>query len=150
MENKPADKLVLERTQPVQGQRVDVLVVWNGEGVGEISLPFEAWIKVKKLLEMGVEMDARQDHQLNIKLTVKGRSVVAVGDRYPTAVQPVSPTPYRGGISNLAAEDEEDAEDLQAIAAAEAGTLPPTNPTPVDVDEVITEGVIRSLRRENS
>ena len=147
MENKPADRLVLERTQPVQGQRVDVLVLWNGQGIGEVSFEFQAWLKFKRLLEKGMDLDAREDHSLNLRLTVKGRERVAVGEAYPTRT---APEPYRGGISNLAAEDEQDAEDLAAIAAAEAGSLPPTNPPAVDAEPTVTEGLIRSLRRDNA
>lgn len=141
------DKLVLERTQPVQGNPVDVRVSWNGEMVGELTFTFQGWLKFKKLLEKGLEMDAREDHALNMKLSVVGMGVVAKGESYPQG----KTQPYRGGISNLA-EDEEDKQDLRAIAAAEAGSMPATNPppTPEDNEGTVTEGLIRSLRRENA
>ena len=137
------DKLVLERTQPVQGQPVDVFVRWNDYNVGTLSFDFKAWLKFKKLLEKGLEMDAREDHALQLKLTVKGREVQAKGEPYPEGTQA-----YRGGISNVAAEDTEDAEDLAAIAAAEAGVMPVTNPAPVENTDEVTQGLIRSLRKE--
>lgn len=150
------DRLILERTQPVQGQDVQVTVLWNGLIVGELNLGFKMWLKFKKLLEKGVEMDAREDHQLDVKLTVTGRQRVAVGTPYvngPDASQAdeiLGKQHYRGGISNIAAEDEE-VEDMAAIQAAEAGSLPPTLEVPTAETGVeITQGLIRSLRRENT
>ena len=143
------DKLVLARTQPIQGQPVSVAVLWNDEAVGELLVPFAAWLKLKKLLEKGLEMDAREDHALQVKLTIRGAETPAKTKPYEQG-SAQNPVPYRGGVSNLAAEDAEDAEDLAAIAAAEAGALPATNPASAGDSTEVTQGLIRSLRREES
>ena len=140
------DKLVLARTQPIQGQPVSVTVLWNDEAVGELLVSFTAWLKLKKLLEKGLEMDAREDHALQVKLTIRGAETPAKTKPYEQG-SAQKPVPYRGGVSNLAAEDAEDAEDLAAIAAAEAGALPATNQAPAGDSTEVTQGLIRSLRR---
>lgn len=139
---KNVDRLKLLRVQPVQGRPVEVRVLWNDAPVGWLELPFTGWLKFKKLLEAGLEQDARADHALQLKLSIAGMQ--ADGPPAPTAQAPE----YRGGVSNLAAEDEEDAADLQAIAAAEAGALPPTNSLPEGEPGEVTQGLIRSLRKE--
>ena len=146
------DKLVLARTQPIQGQPVSVAVLWNEEAVGELLVPFTAWLKLKKLLEKGLEMDAREDHALQVKLTIRGAETPAKIKPYEQG-SAQNPVPYRGGVSNLAAEDVEDvedAEDLAAIAAAEA-RAPATNLAPAgDSTAEVTQGLIRSRRRSEN
>lgn len=144
------DKLVIERSQPVQGQIVEATLVWNDVVLGELMLPFTAWLKFKRVIEKGLELDAREGHGLGVKISFQGKGAVAIaGKPYENTKQKV--VPYRGGISNLAAEDDEDKADLAAIAAAEAGAMPPTNPPPSEAENVdgVTEGLIRSLRRSD-
>lgn len=151
------DKLTIERTQPVQGKQVEATVLWNEEHIGDLYFDFTAWLKFKRLLEKGMEMDTREDHGLKLKLVIKAKEARAVGEAYPQGRQPyaeqnteVVQAPYRGGISNLAAEDEQDAEDLAAIAAAEAGAMPVTMPVSQENSDEIAQGLIRCLRREES
>ena len=141
------DKLILERTQPIQGQRVGVKVKWNDVAVGGLSFEFKAWLKFKRLLELGMEMDARADHGLDLKLVVRGPTVEAVGDPYTTKTKE---EPIRVPLTELLGEDDEDTADLAAIEAAEAGTLPPTVSEAQGEADFVTQGLIRSLRRENA
>lgn len=70
------DKLTLQRTQPVQGHQVYVDVLWNGDKVGELDLPFTGWIKFNRLLQKGIELDARENKALNISVKVEGQDAV--------------------------------------------------------------------------
>lgn len=72
MSETKIDRLTIRRSQPVQGQQVDVLMDWNGQFVGELRLPFGAWLKFKRLLEKGVEQDGRENYGLALKVNVKG------------------------------------------------------------------------------
>jgi hypothetical protein len=143
------DKLVLERTQPVQGQRVDVAMLWNDESLGEISFDFHAWLKFKRLLEKGLELDARENHGLDLKLIVKGRDGVAGFRSKPYINDTAEPAPRR-------TEDDDFYEDMAAIEAAEAGAMPPTASMEEHQAEAqseadaVTQGLIRTLRRENA
>lgn len=119
--NPKFDNLTLIRTQPVQGQPVHVNVLWNGAKCGDLVLPFSAWLKLKRLLEKGKDMDARENNALGLNLSVRG-------------VQE-----DREAIATTATVDEED-EDLKAVEVAEALY------TPAPVASQVTPGAIRSLR----
>lgn len=67
------DKLTLLRTQPVQGHPVYVDVLWNGDKVGELDMPFQGWIKLQRLVQKGLEMDARENKGLQLQLHVAGK-----------------------------------------------------------------------------
>jgi len=116
------DVLILRRTQPVQGKPVAVQLRWNDQQCGELYLPFVAWIKLNRLLSHGVAMDKKEDSKLNVKVRVEGlyestveppalqfEGGISNGPRNHTG-QPA----YRGGISNMAAEEEDDDSDIKA------------------------------------
>ena len=145
----PPDVLTLQRSQPVQGRPVDVTVIWNGEVVGELTLPFQAWIKFNRLLSHGVEMDKKEDRKLNVRVKVEGLDAEPATELQPAkAVSPPRPAavpyPYRGGISNLAAdEDDEDIKAAEQQAAIDAQAEAATAKT-----ETANEQLVRSLRPE--
>lgn len=121
------DRLTLQRSQPVQGQQVDVQVYWNNQLTGELRFTFSAWLKIKKLLEKGIEADGREDHALKVKLEIRG-------------VLEQQPRPA-ASVIHTEDDDAEETADLAAIAAAEAQQATQL--------EVVPE-LIRSLRRENA
>ncbi len=126
------DVLTILRTQPVQGQPVTAGLLWNDEAIGTLDMPFAAWIKVKRLLEKGLEMDARENYALKLKLSIKGAEGVAL---QPETAQPVD---HLAGL-------EPHADD--AWNAEEASLYPKT----MDLTELpeageVKPGAIRSLR----
>lgn len=143
----PPDVLMLKRTQPVQGKPVDVRVEWNGQWVGNLKLPFTAWIKFNRLLSHGVEMDKKEDHKLNVKVKVEGIDAEPAMELIPQPVvtqRPV-PVPYHGGISNFAAEDED--EDIKA--AEQQARLDAAEEAIHESQERQQEQLVRSLRPAN-
>jgi hypothetical protein len=122
------DVLTIRRSQPVQGQQVDALVDWNGQFVGELRLPFGGWLKFKRLLEKGIEMDARENYGLGVRVTFTGLPQVEPPIDAPQPAKPAErrPPAYQGSISGIAAADvadDVDEADLRAVEAAEARSL---------------------------
>jgi hypothetical protein len=122
------DVLTIRRSQPVQGQQVDALVDWNGQFVGELRLPFGGWLKFKRLLEKGIEMDGRENYGLGVRVTFTGLPQVEPPIDAPQTAKPAErrPPAYQGSISGIAAADvadDVDEADLRAVEAAEARSL---------------------------
>ena len=145
----PPDVLTLRRSQPVQGKPVDVTVIWNGEVVGEMTLPFQAWIKINRLLSHGVEVDKKEDRKLNVKVKVVGLDEsTPVAELIPEKTKPQRPAavpyPYRGGVSNLAAEEED--EDIKA--AEQQARLDEAEAAIRESQEKQQADLVRSLRPE--
>lgn len=132
MSTEKIDRLVLHRSQPVQGQQVHVVVEWNNAKVGELELPFGAWLKVKRLLEKGIEMDGRENYALQLKLSVQGI------DAAPAVAGPTGPAKILLAVGKRKAapvvelDDDDDAD----IAAAEAAAK----------QDALADTVARSLR----
>lgn len=110
---------------------VDVL--WNNEKIGELDLPFQGWLKFKRLLEKGLELDARENKGLDMQVKIAGKDVGLF-----TANEPVSNRAKRegekinerraavAGDAREIAKVEEDPElqrDLRAVLDAEASSL---------------------------
>ncbi len=141
--------LQLERSQPVQGQPVTVLFKTEGQFCGSLKLPFAIWIRFNKLLQKGLEkqqLEGPEAESNGLRVTVKGFVPAAEEteqgldlqhpltkadmqrefspDAQPTELIRVTPAgqviDYRGGVSNLAMEEEElDPADKAAVEAAE-------------------------------
>lgn len=152
------DRLTLERTQPVQGKPVEVTVLWNDEEIGLLVFGFAGWLKFKKLLEKGLEMDARENYALQMRLNIRGKEAKATGEPYAQGESTI-----RISLKELISEDEEDVADLAAIraveaeaqavavdGAAEASEFPPTVIPDAEQTPELVQGVIRSLRREGA
>ena len=124
MAQQHQDKLVVSRTQAVQGHPVAAQLEWNGEPIGELEMPFGAWLKFKRLLEKGVEQDARENYALQLKLSIKGMAPA------PEVIRAIPPS-YDGvagtsqGLaesiaSTLGSRDDDDPDADPAIQQAEA------------------------------
>jgi hypothetical protein len=79
------DKLTLQRVSPKPGQAVSVAVLWNEESCGTLLVPWKGWIKLKKLLEKGIEADAREQKPLQLRLLIEG---VKIAEEQP--VEPLA------------------------------------------------------------
>jgi hypothetical protein len=145
----PPDVLTLQRTQPIQGKPVDVQIFWNERFCGHINLPFAAWIKLNRLLSHGVAMDKKEEGKLNVKVKVEGLNAEPAMELVPEKVKPQRPAPvpypYRGGISNLAAEEED--EDIKA--AERQAKLDEIATAETAKTEAANEQLVRSLRPES-
>ena len=147
------DVLALKRSQPVQGKPVNVKVEWNGEKVGYLHLPFAAWIKLNRLLGHGVEMDKKEDRKLNVRVKVEGLEDGKDGIEFHDSLEDNKPAavpagyqakgqPYRGGISNMAAGDDD--EDIKA--AERQARLDEAEAAIKESQEAQQQQLVRSLR----
>lgn len=114
--NAQVDRLTVRRSQPVQGQPVDVLVDWNGQFIGELRLPFTGWLKFKRLLEKGIEGDARENYALQVKLSIQGipqtEPLIDPQPRIPNAV-------IAGKTEATDREDQDADPDIEAVEREE-------------------------------
>lgn len=70
---EPISILKLRRSQPQAGKSVTVHVEdITGNNYGMLLLPFEVWIKLKKLLEAGQDSNARLDYPIQLKVVIEG------------------------------------------------------------------------------
>lgn len=111
MAQQRQDKLVVSRTQAVQGHPVAAQLEWNGEPIGELEMPFGAWLKFKRLLEKGVEQDARENYALQLKLSIKGITAPP---------QEAAPQELVAAVLNTSAPVDDDPDADPAIRQAEA------------------------------
>lgn len=119
MAQQHQDKLVVSRTQAVQGHPVAVFLEWNGEPIGELEMPFGAWLKFKRLLEKGVEQDARENYALQLKLSIKGIAVLEPA-MLPPQQPEVAPQGLMAAVLNTGAPVDDDPDADPAIQQAEA------------------------------
>lgn len=139
-EAKHVDLLTVLRSQPVQGQSVQIRIQYNDWPVATGTMPFVGWIKLNKLLQKGMELDARENHGLQLRLKIAG---LPEGSGVPAGLSGNLAIASRGSVSLLAqAEQEAEAEgdeDLKAVIEAEKAQAPV-----VEEDELV-----RSLRGES-
>lgn len=126
------DKLTLLRTQPVQGHPVYVDVLWNNEKIGELDLPFQGWLKFKRLLEKGLELDARENKGLDMQVKIAGKDTAFApastenrAKREGEKINAARAAKVAGNAAEIAKveEDPELQRDLAAVLDAEASSL---------------------------
>jgi hypothetical protein len=136
------DTLTLKRVHPVQGKPVHVVVEYNGQAVGTLEVPFTGWLKLKKLLEKGGEVDNREGGLLGLKVKVIG---VSDGVTLPKAVVPPVKKlpPPANEMPLIYTDDEEEGELKEALEQAKQDAA-------VEERAATAEELVRSLRGESN
>lgn len=129
------EKLILERSQAVQGEPVKVYVSGSRGHCGEFIVTFEEWIHFSKLIKEGTENLKRKNEQ-RIEVLIKG-----LGDKEPKKKEDVVITSIPV-ISSKKLDAEVD-ELMAGMVKPEEGTKQIVN----NFTEV-TNGLVRSLIRE--
>ena len=140
--------LRLRRSQPEQGKTVTVHVEGEqGQPLGMLQLSFDEWIGFSRLLQRGMDSNAREQYPIKLKVAIEGYvpgERVGKPAKEPTRTRTLPLTNQPAALSvkvtpEAAAEmqAEEDAEaELQSILA-EATVEPPSE---------VTERLIRTLK----
>ena len=140
--------LRLRRSQPEQGKPVTVHVESEqGQPLGMLQLSFDEWIGFSRLLQRGMDSNAREQYPIKLKVVIEGYMPSKGGgkpEKEPSRPRTLPLTNQPAALSvqvtpETAAEmqAEEDAEaELQAILA-EATVEPPSE---------VTERLIRTLK----
>jgi len=118
------EKLTIVRTNPTQGQPVKVEFLVEGthelapvEQIGAATFPFPLWLQFEKLVKDGMEARARIETRETRRIEVSFRPPEVVPQTQAPAPAPAVPAQvqqYVGGVSNLAAEEEGEQEQLPA------------------------------------
>jgi len=123
------EKLLIVRTNPTQGQPVKVEFLVEGthefapvEQLGCATFPFPLWLQFEKLVKDGMEARARIETRETRRIEVGFRPPAEQAPEL-TGYQPM-PQGYMGGVSNLAAEEEQGKEALEAVQPGAQKRLP--------------------------
>ena|SRR3990167_5996792 len=65
------EKLVLERTNPIQGEPVNVYFTGKRGHCGQVVLTYEEWIHLNKLIKEGQE-NLKRKNETRIEIEIKG------------------------------------------------------------------------------
>ena len=116
------EKLVLERTSPIQGEPVNVYFHSSSGHCGQVVLTYEEWLHFNKLIKEGQE-SLKKKHEQKIEIEIKGigevkgkAGLVPQVRRLPKVKKEISDMEVDailGGISSPLELDQEDEKEIE-------------------------------------
>ena len=141
--------LKLRRSQATQGHPVTLIFEQDSATLGQLVVSYDTWIGLSKLLQRGMDSNAREQYPIKLKVVIEGYMPSKGGGKpekepsrpwtLPLTNQPAALSVQVTPETAAEMQAEEDAEaELQAILA-EATVEPPSE---------VTERLIRTLKGE--